>query len=152
MTNASARRYNDLQVSGYLQVSQPPGGTASVAVTDMLFRNRCARKCLQSRTPTRAVIWVPEVGSPSFVNRGDVGEGIANVDDDAEERACGVELHHGTVEDAEGGDVEALKEYLSMCLSVSRRSPRKREGRKTGGRHLHVRHIVQEAATRVVRL
>ena len=54
-------------------------------------------------------------GEP-VVDGGDVGEGVADVDDDAGERARGVELCHGTVEDAEGGDVEALEEDLSYAI------------------------------------
>jgi hypothetical protein len=54
-------------------------------------------------------------GEP-VVNGSDVGDGVADVDYDAGGRACGVELSHGTVEDAECGDVEALEEYLSYAF------------------------------------
>jgi hypothetical protein len=45
-----------------------------------------------------------------------VRQGVADVDDEAGEGAGGVELGHGTVEDAEGGDVEALEEDLARAL------------------------------------
>ena len=61
-------------------------------------------------------------GEP-VVDGGDVGEGVADVDDNAGERARGVELRHGAVEDAEGGDVEALEKDLSYALVGIAREP-----------------------------
>jgi len=45
-----------------------------------------------------------------------IREGVADVDYDAGERAGGVKLRHGTVEDAEGCDVETLEEYLACAF------------------------------------
>ena len=42
--------------------------------------------------------------------------GVADVDYDAGERARGVELRRGTVDDAEGCDVETLEEYLARAF------------------------------------
>ena len=45
-----------------------------------------------------------------------VGEGVADLDDKARERTHGVELCHEVVQDAEGGDIELLKEDLACAL------------------------------------
>ena len=50
------------------------------------------------------------------VDGGDVRQRVADVDYDAGECARGVQLRHGTVEDAEGGHVEALEEDLAGAL------------------------------------
>ena len=52
----------------------------------------------------------------AVVDRRDVAQGLADFNDEAGERARGVELRHGAVEDAEGGDVEALEEDLACAL------------------------------------
>ena len=52
----------------------------------------------------------------ALVDGGDVGDLLADVDDDATEAVGGVDLGHGTLEDGETGDVEALEEDLADAL------------------------------------
>ena len=68
----------------------------------------------------------------SVIDGSDVGDRVADVDDDAGERTRGVELRHGTVEDAEGGDVEAFEEDLSDAFVGIAREARE-EGEQDGG-------------------
>ena len=68
----------------------------------------------------------------AVVDRRDVRQCVADVDDDAGEHAHGVDLRHGTVEDAEGRHVEALEEDLARALigvAWEARNEREEDGR-----------------------
>jgi hypothetical protein len=55
--------------------------------------------------------------------------GLADADDKAGERACGVELRHGPVEGAECRDVEALEDLAVRSQASRGRRLRTRRGR-----------------------
>ena len=82
------------------------GGVGAEEVREVAFAVARAdaggRACAREREPV--------------VDGGDVRQRVADVDYDARECARGVELRHGTVEDAEGGHVEALEEDLAGAL------------------------------------
>jgi hypothetical protein len=66
----------------------------------------------------------------AVVDRRDVRLGLANIDDEAGERAHGIELRHGPVKDTDCRDVEEVEDLARALIGIAQEAW---EGRKQDG-------------------